>query len=165
MKVCLESKSEEQTRYLGKILGESLPAGSLITLRGDLGVGKTVLAQGLGEGLGIEDSICSPTFTILQIYEEGRVPFYHFDVYRIADPEEMYEVGFEDYFYGSGITLVEWADLIGELLPEERLEITIEKDRDLGFDYRWITLESSDERVDVETIESLFRNFFDKEGE
>ena len=108
---------------------------------GDLGVGKTVFTQGMAAGLGITEPISSPTFTIVQIYEEGRLPFYHFDVYRIGDVSEMDEIGFEDYVYGEGVSLIEWANLIEEILPENRVEITIEKDLEQGFDYRKITIE------------------------
>ena len=108
---------------------------------GDLGVGKTVLTQGIAKGLGITEPISSPTFTIVQVYEEGRLPFYHFDVYRIGDIEEMDEIGYEDYFYGQGLTMIEWANLIEEILPPVRKEITIEKDLEKGFDYRKITIE------------------------
>ena len=108
---------------------------------GDLGVGKTVFTQGVAEGLGITEPISSPTFTILQVYEEGRLPFYHFDVYRIGDVEEMEEIGYEDCFYGEGICFIEWANLIEEILPENYTEITIEKDLEKGFDYRKITIE------------------------
>ena len=104
-------------------------------------MGKTVLAQGIAAGLGIEEAICSPTFTIVQVYEEGRLPFYHFDVYRIGDIEEMDEIGYEDYFYGDGLSLIEWSNLIQEILPEKRTDITIEKDLEKGFDYRKITLQ------------------------
>ena len=110
-------------------------------MTGDLGVGKTVFAQGLASGLGIEEAINSPTFTIVQVYDEGRLPFYHFDVYRIGDIEEMEEIGYEDYFYGDGVCLVEWAELIEELLPGNRVELLIEKDLEKGFDYRRITLQ------------------------
>jgi tRNA threonylcarbamoyladenosine biosynthesis protein TsaE len=92
-------------------------------------------------GLGITGPVSSPTFTIVQIYEEGRMPFYHFDVYRIADVEEMEEIGYEDCFYGQGLCLIEWANLVREILPEHYTEITIEKDLQKGFDYRRITLE------------------------
>lgn len=136
----IETNSAEETFAFGKKIGmEALP-GAVITLSGDLGVGKTVFAQGLAKGLGIDDAITSPTFTIVQVYEEGRLPLYHFDVYRIADPDEMYEIGFEDYFYGQGVTLIEWAELIDELLPSERTEIIIEKEPAKGFDYRRITV-------------------------
>lgn len=112
----------------------------MYTLIGDLGVGKTVLTQGIAKGLSIDEPISSPTFTILQIYEEGRMPFYHFDVYRIGDIEEMDEIGYEDYFYGQGLTMIEWANLIEEILPEHYREIRLEKDLDKGFDYRRITI-------------------------
>ena len=108
---------------------------------GDLGVGKTVFTQGLAAGLGIEEPISSPTFTIVQEYDEGRLPFYHFDVYRIGDISEMDEIGFEDYIYGEGVSLIEWANLIEEILPEHRIDIAIEKDLTQGFDYRKITIE------------------------
>ena len=110
-----------------KKLGEAAEPGTVYTLVGDLGVGKTVLTQGLAEGLGITEAVNSPTFTILQVYEEGRLPLYHFDVYRIGDVEEMDEIGYEDYFYGDGVCLIEWANLIEEILPEKYTEIRIEK--------------------------------------
>ena len=103
-------------------------------------MGKTVFTQGLARGLQIEEAISSPTFTIVQVYEEGRIPFYHFDVYRIGDIEEMEEIGYEDYFYGQGVSLIEWSNLIEEILPQRRTEITIEKDLDQGFDFRRITV-------------------------
>ena len=115
--------------------------GMVISLTGDLGVGKTVFTQGLAKGLGIEEPVNSPTFTIIQEYEDGRLPFYHFDVYRIGDIEEMDEIGYEDYIYGEGVSLIEWANLIEEILPKERIEIQIEKDLEQGFDYRKITIE------------------------
>ena len=136
-----ETFSPEETFELGKKLGEEAKPGLVYTLTGDLGVGKTVLAQGIAAGLGIEEAICSPTFTIVQVYEEGRLPFYHFDVYRIGDIEEMDEIGYEDYFYGDGVSLIEWSNLIQEILPEKRTDITIEKDLEKGFDYRKITLQ------------------------
>ena len=136
----IESKSPEETLALGRRLGTAAVPGEVYTLLGDLGVGKTVLTQGIAEGLGITEPICSPTFTIVQVYEEGRMPFYHFDVYRIGDIEEMDEIGYEDYFYGDGLTMIEWANLIEEILPKERKEITIEKDLEKGFDYRRITI-------------------------
>ena len=136
-----ETNSPEETFDLAKTLGEQANSGTVYTLTGDLGVGKTVFAQGLARGLGIEEAINSPTFTIVQVYDEGRLPFYHFDVYRIGDIEEMDEIGYEDYFYGDGVCLVEWAELIGELLPKNRVELLIEKDLQKGFDYRRITLQ------------------------
>lgn len=136
----IDSFSAEETMELGKRLGREARAGEVYTLIGDLGVGKTVLTQGIAEGLGITEPICSPTFTIVQVYEEGRMPFYHFDVYRIGDVEEMEEIGYEDYFYGEGLTMIEWANLIEEILPSHRWEITIQKDLEKGFDYRRITI-------------------------
>lgn len=135
-----ETNSETETFALGRMIGEEAKAGQIFTLIGDLGVGKTVFTKGLAKGLGITEPVNSPTFTILQIYEEGRMPFYHFDVYRISDVEEMEEIGYEDYFYGDGICLIEWANLIEEILPDKLLQITIEKDLQKGFDYRKITL-------------------------
>ncbi len=136
----IESFSAEDTLELGRKMGQDAQPGDVYTLVGDLGVGKTVLTQGIAEGLDIEESICSPTFTIVQVYEEGRMPFYHFDVYRIGDVEEMDEIGYEDYFYGEGLCMIEWANLIEEILPAKRKEITIEKDLEKGFDYRKITI-------------------------
>ena len=136
----IESFSVEETLELGRKLGRQALPGQVYTLVGDLGVGKTVLTQGIAEGLEIEEPICSPTFTIVQVYEEGRMPFYHFDVYRIGDIEEMDEIGYEEYFYGEGLTMIEWANLIEEILPEKRKDITIEKDLEKGFDYRKITI-------------------------
>ncbi|MCI5492942.1 MAG: tRNA (adenosine(37)-N6)-threonylcarbamoyltransferase complex ATPase subunit type 1 TsaE [Lachnospiraceae bacterium] len=137
----IESHSAEETALLGEKIGREAAPGDVYTLIGDLGVGKTVLTQGIAKGLGIEEPICSPTFTIVQVYEEGRMPFYHFDVYRIADIEEMDEIGYEDYFYGEGLTMIEWANLIEEILPPVYHQITIEKDLEKGFDYRKITIE------------------------
>lgn len=137
----IETMSPEETYELGKRIGEKISEGSILCLDGDLGVGKTILTQGVAAGLGIQDSVNSPTFTIVQVYDEGRIPLYHFDVYRIGDPEEMYEIGFEDYFYGEGVCLIEWATLIDELIPEEAIKITIEKDLSEGLDYRRITVE------------------------
>lgn len=136
----IESNSEKETRELGLRLGQEAGPGRVYTLVGDLGVGKTVFTQGLAEGLGIQEPVSSPTFTIVQIYEEGRLPLYHFDVYRIGDVEEMDEIGYEDYFYGEGVCLIEWANLIEEILPEHYTEILIEKDLEKGFDYRRITV-------------------------
>jgi tRNA threonylcarbamoyladenosine biosynthesis protein TsaE len=137
----IETRSAEETYQFGVEIGKKAKAGQTYTLVGDLGVGKTVFTQGLAKGLEIEEPISSPTFTIVQVYDEGRIPFYHFDVYRIGDISEMDEIGFEDYVYGEGVSLIEWANLIEEILPEERVEITIEKDLEQGFDYRKITIE------------------------
>ena len=131
-----ETFSAAETHALGKKIGETARPGDVYTLVGDLGVGKTVFTQGIADGLGITEPVSSPTFTIVQVYEEGRMPFYHFDVYRIGDIEEMDEIGYEDYFYGEGVCLIEWADLIREILPEQMCRVTIEKNLEKGFDYR-----------------------------
>ncbi len=136
----IETNSAKETFDLGVEIGEKCVPGEVYTLIGDLGVGKTVFTQGLAKGLAIEEPISSPTFTIVQVYEEGRLPFYHFDVYRIGDVEEMDEIGYEDYVYGQGVSLIEWANLIEEILPKKRKEIMIEKDLEKGFDYRRITI-------------------------
>lgn len=137
----IESFKAEDTYRLGKELGEKAKPGQAVCLTGDLGTGKTVFTQGFAEGIGITEPVSSPTFTIIQEYDDGRLPLYHFDVYRIGDIEEMYEIGYEDYFYGCGVCLIEWSNLIEELLPEKRMSVTIEKDLDRGFDYRRITVE------------------------
>lgn len=135
------SHSPEETYSLGRQLGEKCEPGQVYTLTGDLGVGKTLFTQGFASGLNISEPVSSPTFTILQVYDSGRLPFYHFDVYRIGDVEEMEEVGWEDCIYGQGVCIVEWAELVEEILPEHRFCIWIEKDLSQGFDYRRITLE------------------------
>lgn len=135
-----ETYSPEETFSIGEQLGRKALAGQVYTLIGDLGVGKTVFTQGVAAGLGIAGPVNSPTFTIMQIYEEGRLPFYHFDVYRIGDVEEMEEIGCEEYFYGEGVCLIEWADLIREILPQNYVQITIKKDLEKGFDYRKIEI-------------------------
>ena len=140
-----ETRSPEETYALGEKIGKAAQPGQIYTLTGDLGVGKTVFTQGVAAGLGITEPVSSPTFTIVQVYEEGRLPFYHFDVYRIGDIEEMDEIGFEDYVYGDGVSLIEWANLIDEILPANRTEITIEKDLEQGFGFRRITVEKRGE--------------------
>ena len=137
----IETNSTEETFALGRQIGQQAKAGEVYTLVGDLGVGKTVLTQGVAAGLGIEEPVNSPTFTIMQIYDEGRIPFYHFDVYRIGDVEEMDEIGYEDYFCGEGVCMIEWANLVEEILPAGHKQITIEKDLNKGYDYRRITIE------------------------
>ncbi len=136
----VETFSPEETFALGKEMGESAEPGTVITLNGDLGVGKTVFTQGVAAGLGITGPVSSPTFTIVQIYEEGRLPLYHYDVYRLGDVEEMEEIGYEDTFYGQGLTLIEWASRIEEILPDHYREVLIEKEPEKGFDYRRITI-------------------------
>lgn len=137
----IESLTPQDTFALGERIGREAKPGQVYTLIGDLGVGKTVFTQGVAKGLGITEPVNSPTFTIVQIYEEGRMPFYHFDVYRIGDVEEMEEIGYEDCFYGEGLCLIEWANLITEILPEHYCRVTIEKDLQKGFDYRRIIIE------------------------
>lgn len=138
----IETRCAQETFALGEKLGKSARPGQVYALIGGLGVGKTVFTQGLAAGLGIGGPVCSPTFTILQVYEEGRLPFYHFDVYRISDIDEMEEIGYEDCFYGQGVCLVEWADLIEELLPPETVFVKIEKDFEReDFDYRAVTID------------------------
>ena len=137
-----ETHSPEETIKIAYEMALCAKAGDILTLEGDLGVGKTLFASGFAKGLEIDEPISSPTFTIVQEYEDGRLPLYHFDVYRIGDPEEMDEVGFDDYLNGGGICLIEWADLIEELIPDEAIRIYIEKDLDAGYDYRRITVDS-----------------------
>ena len=139
----IETFSPEETFALGQRIGQEARPGDVFTMVGDLGVGKTVFTQGVAAGLGITEPVSSPTFTIVQVYEDGRLPFYHFDVYRIGDVEEMEESGYEDYFYGGGVTMIEWANLIEEILPESYRQITIEKDLEKGFDYRKIQVEET----------------------
>lgn len=142
-KKVFESESSQETYALGRMLGRQAFRCQVICLDGELGAGKTVFTQGFAEGLGIAGPVNSPTFTIVQVYEEGRLPLYHFDVYRIGDVEEMEEIGYEEYFYGDGVCLVEWSSLIRELLPEEAWHVTIRKEPERGFDYRRITIEGS----------------------
>ena len=136
-----ETNGPEETFEIGKQLGMEAKPGEVYCLDGDLGGGKTVFTQGFASGLGITEPVNSPTFTIVQQYEEGRLPLYHFDVYRIGDVEEMDEIGYEDCFYGEGVCLIEWSTLIQEILPEDAIHITIEKDLEKGFDYRRIQME------------------------
>ena len=136
----VESFSRDDTYAFAKKLGERVLPGVVILLSGDLGTGKTVFAQGFADGLGVDDIVNSPTFTIMNIYDSGRMPLYHFDVYRIADSSEMEELGYEEYFYGDGVTLVEWPEMIEDITPEDAVGIRIEKNLEKGFDYRLITV-------------------------
>ncbi len=136
----IETNSPEETFELGVKIGKEACPGEVYTLIGDLGVGKTLLTQGVAKGLGIDEPVNSPTFTILQVYDEGRLPFYHFDVYRIGDESEMDEIGFDDYVYGDGVCFIEWADLIKGIIPEHHTRIEICKDPSKGFDYRRIQI-------------------------
>lgn len=144
-----ESFTPQETYELGMMLGQQAAPGQIYCLDGDLGVGKTVFTQGFAAGLGIEGPVNSPTFTIVQQYEEGRLPLYHFDVYRIGDVSEMDEIGYEDCFYGEGVCLIEWSQLIPEILPDDVIRIRIEKDLDRDFDYRRITIEGLQEVTGV----------------
>ena len=144
----IETHDPEETFEVGRTIGMNAKPGQIYTLTGDLGVGKTVFTQGVAAGLGITEPVNSPTFTIIQEYEDGRLPFYHFDVYRIGDLEEMEEIGYDDYFFGQGICLIEWAELIEEILPEKRIEVIIEKDLEKGFEYRKITIEERGEEIE-----------------
>lgn len=134
------SFSPSDTFKIAEELGRKAKAGDVFCLNGDLGTGKTLFSQGFAKGLEVEESVNSPTFTIVQEYDDGRLPFYHFDVYRIEDSEEMEEVGFTDMIYGDGVCLIEWADLIADILPEHYIKVIIEKDLDKGFDYRTIKI-------------------------
>jgi len=136
-----ESFSMEDTYALGKHFGAGAKAGQVFCLSGDLGTGKTVFTQGFADGMEISEPVNSPTFTIVQEYDSGRLPLYHFDVYRIGDVEEMDEIGCDDYFFGRGVCLVEWAELVREIIPDNAVWITIRKDLNKGFDYRSITIE------------------------
>ncbi len=142
MTTIMDSYSETDTEAIAKDLAEKCAAGTVFALTGDLGVGKTAFAKGFARGLSIDEPIVSPTFTILQVYESGRMPLYHFDVYRIGDVSEMDEIGYEDCFFGEGVSLVEWADMIDTIMPKETLWVTIEKDLSKGTDYRKISIES-----------------------
>ncbi|MDE6698607.1 MAG: tRNA (adenosine(37)-N6)-threonylcarbamoyltransferase complex ATPase subunit type 1 TsaE [Lachnospiraceae bacterium] len=139
----IETFSESETFEIGKKMGEEAVKGMIICLNGDLGVGKTVFTKGFACGLGIDEPVNSPTFTIVQEYVEGRLPLYHFDVYRIGDISEMDEIGYEDYFFGDGVCFIEWAGIIKQILPENIINITIEKNLEKGFDYRKITVEEN----------------------
>lgn len=141
----IQTYKTEETFRMGKKIGQQAKAGQVYTLTGDLGVGKTVFTQGFAAGLQITEPISSPTFTIVQEYYSGRLPFYHLDVYRIGDISEMDEIGYEECFYGGGVCIVEWADLVAEILPERVIAVTIEKDLEAGFDYRRIVIKGGEE--------------------
>mgnify|MGYP003291155752 CR=1 FL=1 len=140
-----ESFSMEDTFELGRQFGAAAKEGAVFCLSGDLGTGKTVFTQGFAAGMEIDEPVNSPTFTIVQEYDSGRLPLYHFDVYRIGDVEEMDEIGCDDYFFGRGVCLVEWAELVKEIIPDNAVWITIRKDLNKGFDYRSITIEEKED--------------------
>ena len=121
----LKQKNERETMRFGRRLAESAKPGTVIALTGDLGAGKTTLTKAIAAGLGVQETVTSPTFTIVREYRSGRLPLFHFDVYRVGDIEEMYELGYEEYFYDGGVCVVEWADLIEEILPEDAVKIHI----------------------------------------
>ena len=141
MMIVKESNSREDTYRIGRELGEPAVPGQVFCFFGDLGVGKTIFSQGFAKGLGVDDIVNSPTFTIVKEYDNGRLPLYHFDVYRIGDVDEMEEIGYNEMVYGDGVCLIEWANLIEEILPDHYQKITIEKDLEKGTDYRKITIE------------------------
>ena len=140
-----DSYDARETFEIGKMLGKKVDQGRIVCLNGDLGVGKTVFAQGFASGMGINEPISSPTFTIVSTYEEGIKPLYHFDVYRIGSIDEMDEIGYEDYFFGDGVCLIEWSENIHEIIPDDAIQVTITKDYDKGFDYRKIYISLNDE--------------------
>ncbi|HBV98580.1 MAG TPA: tRNA (adenosine(37)-N6)-threonylcarbamoyltransferase complex ATPase subunit type 1 TsaE [Desulfotomaculum sp.] len=142
MNLSLESKTPGDTYKIGELLGSMAEPGDIFCLSGDLGAGKTVLAKGVAAGLGVEGRVASPTFTLINEHR-GRMPFYHMDVYRLGGPEDMADLGYEEYFYGPGVTLVEWAEIIDGVLPEERLDISIARD---GEELRTITVEPRGDR-------------------
>lgn len=137
----IETYTPKETGVVGEKIAAALKAGDILCLKGDLGAGKTVFAQGVAEGLGIAEPVCSPTFTLIQEYYGGRLPLYHFDIYRIDGPWDMEDLGYEDYFYGDGVCLIEWGDLIQGLLPQNTVFVTIEKNPERGFAFRRITIE------------------------
>ena len=138
-----ESSGDKETFEFARKLGEKAVPGEVVALTGDLGVGKTVFTKGFAYGVGVRDHVSSPTFTILQEYDDGRMPLYHFDVYRIGDVSEMDETGYEDCFYGDGVSIVEWADVVREIMPPETVWVSIKKDLQKGFDYRRIEIEDT----------------------
>ncbi len=135
-----KSNSQKETENIAKAFAKTLKIGDVVCINGDLGAGKTAFTAGLAKGLGVKDVISSPTFTIVNCYS-GDIPLYHFDVYRIADSDEMYDIGFDEYVSGDGIAVIEWANIISDILPEERYDITITKNLDIHDDFREISVE------------------------
>ena len=156
----IETKDPNQTEQFARLLGRHLKAGDILSLDGDLGTGKTVFSRGIARALGINEPVTSPTFIIMQEYKEGRIPLYHFDVYRIEDPEELYEIGADEYFGGDGVCLIEWASLIRDILPEKQIHITISKDNHISFDHRTLAVEGLDEKTETE-IEREWKEYED----
>ncbi|MBQ8955749.1 MAG: tRNA (adenosine(37)-N6)-threonylcarbamoyltransferase complex ATPase subunit type 1 TsaE [Lachnospiraceae bacterium] len=139
MKV-IETRGPEETYNIALSIGREAAPGAVIALTGNLGIGKTVFAKGIAAGLGIKDHVSSPTYTIVQQYDGGRLPMYHFDVYRIGDITEMDETGYEDFFYGDGVTVVEWADIVRDIMPDDTCWIRIKGNPDKGYEYRRIVI-------------------------
>lgn len=142
MNIAYTVRNEKETEVFARELAKMAQPGSVICLTGDLGVGKTTMTKGIAKALGIEEPITSPTFTVVQEYEGGRLPLYHFDVYRVNDPEELFELGFDEYIHGKGVCVIEWADLIRGMLPQKRIEVDIERSEfpGAGEDERIISL-------------------------
>lgn len=141
----IETKNKKQTEQIGINIGRNVKKGQILCINGELGVGKTVITKGIAKGLCIDDNITSPTFTIVNEYDEGNMPMYHFDVYRISDPDEMYEIGFEDYLFGNGICVIEWAEIIEDIIPDNSIWINISKDLSKGLEYRLIEIKDTTE--------------------
>ena len=137
----VETENPNQTEQLAGIIASYLSKGSILALDGDLGAGKTIFSKGLAKSLGVKEPVTSPTFVIMQQYEDGRIPLYHFDVYRIEDPDELYETGAEEFFYGDGISVIELASLIEELLPEDMIRVRISRMPEKGPDRRKIDVD------------------------
>jgi len=150
MNIAYTTRNEKETEEFAKEVAKLLHAGSVVCLSGDLGVGKTTMTKGIARALGVTEHVTSPTFTVLQEYESGRLPLYHFDVYRVSDPEELFELGFDEYIHGRGVTIIEWSDLIQDMLPEERIEVTMEKSEFPGAD--------ENERIIYLNVRTLYRN-------
>jgi tRNA threonylcarbamoyladenosine biosynthesis protein TsaE len=148
----IETHSFEETVEFGERLGTVLNSGDIISLSGDLGTGKTAFTNGIAKALGIVSYITSPTFTIVNEYE-GRLPLYHFDVYRICDPDDMFDIGFEEYINGEGITIIEWGEQIKEILPKEIINVNIKKNLNKGFDVR---------EIDIDFIGEKYSKYQDK---
>ena len=135
-----KSNSAKETENIAKAFAKTLKSGDVVCLSGDLGAGKTAFTAGIAKGLGVKDCISSPTFTIVNCYN-GTMPLYHFDVYRISDCDEMYDIGYEEYILGDGVTVIEWAEIIGDILPDNRYEVSIRKNLDIHENFREISIE------------------------
>ena len=147
-RITVQTSSEAETKELGRALGSNLRQGDILALTGDLGAGKTHFTMGVAKSLQITDYITSPTFTIVNEYRNGRLPLFHFDAYRLGDSEELMEIGFEEYMTAGGVILIEWADIVAEILPAETLWIQIQRQDMVDMNSRRIVLElpEGDER-------------------